>query len=112
MKNSEKKFPDNTYRVIKISKQALLEFIYESFIDNREDFFDVTDGTQIVTSYDIDWENASFTIVAQGVSDELPFGKDIDVRKLSKAISDTTDTIYADNRFTELTKEQLDKILQ
>ena len=38
-KKEEKKIPDNTYRVIKISKDALYEFIYESFIDNQEIFF-------------------------------------------------------------------------
>ena len=37
-KKIEKKIPENTYRVIKISKEALFEFIYESFIDIRKLF--------------------------------------------------------------------------
>ena len=109
-KKKEKKIPDNTCRVIKISKDALFEFIYESFIDNQETFFDVTDGTKIVTSFDVDWENDSFIMVAQNANDELPFGKEIDVKKISNAIDDTTDTMYADNRYMELTQEQLDAI--
>ena len=109
-KKIEKKIPENTYRVIKISKEALFEFIYESFIDNQETFFDITDGTKIATSFDMDWENDSFIMVAQNANDELPFGKEIDVKKISDSIDDTTNTMYADNRYIELTQEQLDAI--
>ena len=109
-KKIEKKIPENTYRVIKISKEALFEFIYESFIDNQETFFDITDGTKIATSFDIDWENDSFIMVAQNTNDELSFGKEIDVKKISDSIDDTTNTMYADNRYIELTQEQLDAI--
>ena len=107
-KKIEKKIPDNTYRVIKISKDALFEFIYESFIDNQKTFFDVTDETKIITSFDMDWENDSFIMVAQNFNDEPPFYNKIDVKKISDAIKDTTNTMYADNRYIELTKEQLD----
>ena len=62
-KKIEKKIPENTYRVIKISKEALFEFIYESFIDNQEKFFDVADGAKIVTSFGVDWEHDSFIMV-------------------------------------------------
>ena len=109
-KKVEKKIPDNTYRVIKISKDALYEFIYESFIDNQETFFDITDGTKIVTAFDIDWENDSFIMVVQNATDELPFGKEIDVKKISDAIGDTTNTMHAENRYIKLTQEQLDAI--
>ena len=109
-KKIEKKIPENTYRVIKISKEALFEFIYESFIDNQETFFDITDGTKIITSFDIDWEDGSFIMVAQNCKDEPPFGKEIDVKKISDLIDDTTNTMYADNRYIELTQEQLDAI--
>ena len=109
-KKTEKKIPDNTYRVIKISKDALFEFIYESFIDNQETFFDITDGTKIMTSFDIDWEDGSFIMVAQNCKDEPPFCSEIDVRKISDAIDDTTDTMHADNRYIELTQEELDAI--
>ena len=109
-KKIEKKIPDDTYRVIKISKDALFEFIYESFIDKQELFFDVTDGTKIMTSFNIDWEEDSFIMVAQNCIDEPPFYKEIDVDKIAKVIDDTTNTMYADNRYIELTQEQLDKI--
>ena len=111
-KKIEKKIPDNTYRVIKISKDALFEFIYESFIDNQETFFDITDGTKIMTSFDIDWEEGSFTMVAQNCKDESSFYNEIDIKKISKGIDDTTNTMYADNRYIELSQEQLDAILE
>ena len=38
-----KKLDVNTVRVIKISKEALFEFIYESFIADQKLFFDVDD---------------------------------------------------------------------
>jgi len=41
---------------------------------------------------------------------QLPFGKEIDVKKTSKAIDDTTNTMYGDNRYIELTQEKLDAI--
>ena len=34
----QKKLDENTVRVIKISKEALFEFIYESFIDEQKRF--------------------------------------------------------------------------
>jgi len=109
-KKEEKKIPDNTYRVIKISKDALYEFIYESFLDNQETFFDVTDGTKINHHFSIDWENDAFTVVAENASDDPPFYSNIDVAKISRAIDDTTKTMYTDNIYIELTKEQLDAI--
>ena len=60
--------------------------------------------------FDIDWENDSFIMVAQSASDELPFGKEIDVKNISDSIDDTTNMIYVDDRYIELTQEQLDAI--
>ena len=60
--------------------------------------------------FDIDWENDSFIMVAQNASDELPFGKEIDVKNISDSIDDTTNMMYVDDRYIELTQEQLDAI--
>ncbi len=110
MSIQKKKIPDNTYRVIKISKEALFEFIYESFIDNQEEFLDISDGTSIVTSYAMDWDNDSFIFIAQNANDEPPFCKEIDALKISKEISDTTTTMYAKNRFIDLSQDEVDDI--
>ena len=110
-KKKEKKIPDNTYRVIKISKDALFEFIYESFIDKQELFFDVSDGTKIMTSFAVDWEKDSFIMVAQNHNDEPPFYNEIDVEKICEEINDTTDTMYKEKRYIVLTQEQIDEIM-
>ena len=50
---------ENRIRVIKISKEALFEFIYEKFIDNQELYFDV-DALDVTDTFDIDFENGDF----------------------------------------------------
>lgn len=110
-KKLRRKIPDNTYRVIKISKDALYEFISESFIDNQEQFLDISDGTKIISSYGVDWENDSFIFVAQNlVSEEMPWGKEIDISKISEAIPDTTSTMYKQGRYIDLSQKQIDDI--
>ncbi len=49
-------------------------------------------------------------MVAQNSNYEPLFHNEIDVERISKAIADTTKTMYADNRYVELTQEQLDAI--
>ena len=41
MKNQRKALNENSVRVIKISKTALFEFIYEKFIEDQDNYFDV-----------------------------------------------------------------------
>ena len=48
-------------------------------------------------------------LTSRGIWCSTLFGYNkIDVKKISDAIEDTTNTMYADNRYIELTKEQLD----
>ena len=110
-KKSEKRIPDGTYRVIKIGKEALFEFIYESIIDNQENFFNVSDGTSIVTSFDIDWEKGELICVARNEyaeNEHLQF--EIDTKKLLSKLKNTTDTLYNDNRYIELSKMDIDNL--
>ncbi len=106
-----KKIPDGKYRIIKIGKEALFEFIYESFIDNEEMFFDISDGTQIVTGFDIDWDKGEFICVARNEfaeNENLQF--DIDISVLMSKIATTTDTLYKDNLYIELSKFDIDNL--
>lgn len=110
-KKKEMKIPDGKYRVIKISRDALFEFIYESIIDNQEIFFDISDGTTIVTSFDIDWDKGEFICIArngQGENEQLQC--EIDTKKLLCKLKDTTTTLYSDNRYIELSKEDIDNL--
>lgn len=107
-----KTIPDGKYRVIKISRDALFEFIYESFTERIEDFLDVSDGTSVVTSFDMDRETGSFICVARnelGETEHLQM-EGVDTQLLLSKMKDTTDTMFSDGRFAELTENELLKI--
>ena len=54
---------ENCVKVIKISKQALFEFIYENFIAGQEQFLDV-DPLEVSNSFDIHFERGEFIFCA------------------------------------------------
>lgn len=108
-KKKEKTIPDGTYRIIKISKEALFEFLYETVIDNQERFFDVDDGTKIITAFDMDWEKGEFICAAYNDTGK-PLQRSLNTEKLMSALDNTTNTMYADNRYIELTEEEIQRI--
>lgn len=108
-KENEKTIPDGTYRIIKIGKEALFEFLYETVIDNQERFFDVDDGTKIITAFDMDWEKGEFICAAYNDTGK-PLQRSLDTEKLMSALDNTTNTMYTDNRYIELTEEEIQRI--
>lgn len=114
MKKETKRIPDKKYRIIKISEQAIFEFLYESFIDNQNRFFDVLDKntsgeSSIVTAFDIDWNTKEFICVARnelGNDEQLQFPV-IDTKVLLSKLKDTTPSLYQDERFIELSEQQI-----
>lgn len=78
---------ENRISVIKISKEALFEFIYEKFIDNQELYFDV-DALEVTDTFDIDFENGDFIFCVHKDEDKngnyIEFPKEIDLKKLLK----------------------------
>lgn len=109
-KKKKKQMSQNSVRVIKISKDALFEFIYENMIDDQEIFLDV-DSLSVSSSFDIDWENGQFIFCAHKSEDEngafIEFPKGIDLQKLMRRLPDTTSTMYEDCRYREYTKDEL-----
>ncbi len=101
---------ENRIRVIKISKEALFEFIYEKFIDNQELYFDV-DALDVTDTFDIDFENGDFIFCVHKDEDKngnyIGFPKEIDLKKLLKKLPDTTNTMFGDGRYKEYSKEEL-----
>ena len=108
----EKRIPDDKYRIIKIGKEALFEVICEFIKENEEDFFDVSDATTMVKSFAIDWEKGEFICLARNELDEdeehLQF--DVDAYKLISKINDTTDTLFAPDRYIEVPKSEIDNL--
>ena len=102
---------ENTLRVVKIDKEAILEFIYENFIANEEELLGVR-ASEVNNNFAIDWEKGEFIFTAHKQEDvdggiiELP--KEIEIVKLLKNLSNTTDSalstspIYKDYTFEEL----------
>lgn len=106
----KKKLNENSVRVIKISKEALFEFIYEKFIDDQGEFFDV-DTLDVIHTFDINFEQGEFIFCVSKAEDAkgniLMLPEDIDLQRLMKKIPDTTSTMFTGNRYKEFTKEEL-----
>ena len=111
-KKKKKQLEKDKYRVIKISKDALWEFIYESVIDKQESFFDVSDGTEITTFHDIDFKSGSYIcLVKSSADDESPMAlqlpEEIDLQALLKSMEDTTSSLYQPNRYKEFSIDEI-----
>lgn len=102
---------EDSVRVIKLSKQALFEFIYEKIIERQDIFFDV-DPLEVIDSFDIDWENGQFIFCVHKSEDNsgnmLLLPREINLQKIMRAIPDTTKSMFSPNRrYREYTKDEL-----
>ena len=112
-KKSKNELPENSVRVIKISKEALFEFIYEKFIEDQEDFLDV-DPLEVANAFDINFERGEFIFCAYKSEDSngriIELSKEIDLQRVMANIPDTTNTIFYEDRYKDYTKEELIEI--
>ena len=112
MKQKKKTIPDDKYRVIKIGKEAIFEFLYESIIDRVETFFDVSDSTTVVTGFDIDWDKGEFICIARNeMSENEHLQIDVDLKELLSKLEITTDTLFQNNRYIELSKSETNDLI-
>ena len=113
MNRKKKELDENSVRVIKISKEALFEFIYEKFIDDEDIFFDV-DLLEITSHFDINFERGEFICCVSKSEDAngnvLDLPEEIDLQNLMINIPDTTTTMFDDDRYKEFTKDELVKL--
>ena len=86
----------------------LCEFIK----DNEEDFYDISDATTIVKSFAVDWEKGEFICIARNElpEDEEHLQFDADACELISKIDNTTDTLFAPDRYIEMTKSDVDNL--
>ena len=104
---------DNICRVVKIDKEALFEFIYESFNAHHDDILDIS-AVECINNFAIDWNKGTFIFAAYKGEDSagniIPFPEDIDINKVLEKIPTTTDSAlspgkaYRDYSFDELRK--------
>ena len=102
---------ENTLRVVKIDKEAILEFIYENFIANEEELLGVR-SSEVTNDFAVDWEKGEFIFTAhkhEGVDGSLQkLPKEIEIGKLLNNLPNTTESalstspIYKDYTFEEL----------
>ncbi len=101
------------YRIIKISKEALYEFIYEKFIENQEEYLNVN-ALEVMNSFEIDFQNGKFIFIAHRCEDEdeniIPLPKAIDLKELMNKMEDTTCTMFCENRYVELSLKEIIEI--
>ena len=111
MDDKERSMDNNTVRIIKIDREALYEFIYETFISQQEDLLDVK-ATEVMDYFDIDWATGSFVFVAQKAEDDegniTPLPEDIRIGEIMKKHPITTDSVLSPGRkYREYTFEEL-----
>lgn len=106
---------EDKIKVIKISKQAIFEFIYEKIIESQEAYFDV-DATEVMDTFDIDWETGEFIFCVHQCKDEngdiVPFPKEIDLRQLMKKLPDTTLSMFSGDCYQEYSADQLQRYMR
>ncbi len=110
-KKDKKTIPEGKYRVIKIGKDALFELIYDSINEYAETYFDISDSTSIVKSFDINWETGEFIAIARndmGEEERLQF--DIDTQKLLEKMEDTTDTMFTPGRYKDFSESEIEEM--
>lgn len=98
-------------RVIKFSRDALYEFIYEMLNERMERYFDVG-PTEVSAHFDIDWEKGQFIYCVIQSEDEqgnfLTMPKGVDLQSLMRNLPDTTDSMFTDRKlYREYTKQEL-----
>lgn len=85
-------------RVVKISRQALFEFIYENFIEHQEDLLDV-DPVKVTNMFEFDSEKGEFVFCAMKNEDAdgklLTPPKNFNLATIMKKIPDTADSVFS-----------------
>ena len=101
---------EEKFKIIKISKEALFEFIYEKFVEEQENYFDVK-AIDFANNFCIDFERGNFLFCLYKFENEkeefIEFPKDLDIKKIMKNIPDTTTSMFSSNRYKEYTKQEL-----
>ena len=104
-----KRLEEDNIRVIKIGQQALCEYIYENFIAEQAEFFDV-DPLAVTGTFDMNFDRGEFVFCVyksenkNGQMIRLP--EETDLQQLMKNIPDTTATMFAAHRYVEFTKDE------
>lgn len=107
MNNKIKRLKEDQYRVIRISKEALFELVYETVNDNLEAYFDLMDCTTVSSHHQLS-DDGDYLCV---VSSEYHLLEDIDLEELLDKMPDTTESMFNPERYKSLSLNEIRKIL-
>ena len=107
---------DNVLRVVKIDKEAVYEFIYESFIVNQKELLGVN-SADVINNFEMDWEKGEFIFTvhkqkdAEGEIISLP--KEIEIQELLEKLPITTGSVLSAGQiYKDYTFEELSRVLK
>ena len=102
-----------TLRVVKIDKEAIFEFIYETFISQEQELLDLS-LVDVINDCAMDWEKREFIFAAHLQENSLgefnPLPNDIDIQDLLEKLPVTTDSVLGQERiYRDFSFDQLKK---
>lgn len=107
---------DNVFRVVKIDKKAVYEFIYENFIANQKELLGIN-SSDVVNNFEMDWEKGEFIFTAYKQEDTegeiISLPKEIELQELLEKLPITTDSVLnAGQIYKDYTFEELSRVLK
>ena len=105
----------NTLRIVKIEKEALMEFIYENFVAQQEAILEVSPLT-VMNNFAFDWDEGTFIFTAHQGEDSygegMSFPEDINLKEVLRYLPVTTPSVLSPRKaYKEYTFDELRKIL-
>ena len=108
-RNKVKHIKDNRCRVIKLEKDALFEFLYETMIENIEQYFEILDCTKVFSHHKFNPETGEYVCIINDEKVKLP--DDLDIDKILLKMPKTTTSMYSgSSRYKEISFEDLREI--
>lgn len=90
----KKKLEDNEVRIIKINRDAVYEFLYETIIENSPAFFDLHDMTK--AEFQFSWDaDGTLSCIAY----KRKPGRRVDISAIEEATEFTTNSLFTKKRY-------------
>ena len=108
-----KRIPNDKFRIIKMGREALFEFICENIIAEQDRLLNLDSRAAVVSCFEIDWEKGELIFLVRNERarrDDLQLPDEIDLGLLMEKLADTTGSLFSSRRqYVDLT---LDEIIQ
>ncbi len=108
------KMKDDEVRILKIGRDAIFEFLYETLLGEEDRTFNV-DSLKVYNKIAMDWESGEFIFaVCNEPKGEKAksFCESFDVEKLIKLIPDTTETVLKNTPYKSYSINELNELLK